>query len=1045
MTRRWYQAMVGAGAGVGTGLLVGLLLYAFTQEPSTLAGWALLLLGTAACFAGLAFNAVFAVSSATAEQRRMLAARLAQGDLSGASSSGLSPDDDLERLAQSLRRALWQVQRVTTSLHRTSQSVESQVRSILEAARRQGQAVERSEGAVHSMSASLATTGKRVTQLDAFSKETTGALLEMTTSIEQVAANVSGLTDTAQRTMKRAETMGSRATQVAALGTDLANLSMKTREAVSAAETSIDTVVRRADELGTLTRDVTSMSERGEMLVTDALRGLHRIDERVRDAAGLVERLGVSSLEIGRIVDVIQDIADQTNLLALNASIIASQAGESGTAFAVVAAEVRNLAEKTARSTRDIASKVKVVRDGVEKAVDLVAKARDEASSGVTLGDKAALALKDIRSLSQRTLASVEAALAEAHRLEGHGRRVVGISETVDRQVNDMSRLGSEQTSESRELVRDMHEMSRVAHDASSRAGQQVIAGQEVSDSVLKLSAAIDEIRSAHQALMRVDRAIADEVAEVREDATKVVALGDGLSRIVEQLGHEAETLDEEVFRFKLPSARSGGRLAVALHRTFTTQRERELDPLFTVDLQFTEVSGALYDTLLRFEDGVLIPELAESWEADPSGRRFRFTLRKDVSFSDGAPFTAEHVVAHLLRMLDPRSPAPDSALFKDILGARAYLEGKANSVTGLAALDAHTFEVRLEEPRAFFLRLLALPSTGIARREGVHMLGTGPFRLLAADKDRISLERNPSYFRPGLPLLESVEFRPFGSRQLALDSYRRGEVQLVSYLHAEHVMAAGLDPSQAVTVNTPSVWFLGFNARISPFDDPRVRRAIRAGLDVRALVDTHHPGARIARSLTPPSLLDIDRVHEPRADIALAKRLLNEAGHRQLTVRIECPPDRDTTQEDQALFRPLIEAGLIVLQHTVVPSGYWDRVREGRLGVFRGNWIGDVADPDNFLYLLLNSKAQPHYAFGYQNPAFDRLTDEARVSIDPQARDVSYRQAETLVREDCVVVPLYHERFHALTSPLLQGLRLHQTPPQVRFEELWLTAGDSR
>ena len=104
---------------------------------------------------------------------------------------------------------------------------------------------------------------------------------------------------------------------------------------------------------------------------------MYRIDDTVQRAAELVDELGVHQPEIGRVVDVIQEIADQTNLLALNAAIIASQAGESGKAFAVVAAEVRNLAERTARSTREIGQQVKGVRDGVERAVALVTDGRD--------------------------------------------------------------------------------------------------------------------------------------------------------------------------------------------------------------------------------------------------------------------------------------------------------------------------------------------------------------------------------------------------------------------------------------------------------------------------------------------------------------------------------------------------------------------------------------------------------------------------------------------------------------------------------------------
>lgn len=1037
MDRRWYLVLFGPVGGLVSGALTGLAL-SMTSSALSSPGWLVLMASSVVTFTALGAMTVFEVAQRRSSARRALVERFAEGDLTSLPS--VAEDPEMLRLALTVRRAVLQVQRVTSSLHRTAREVETQAGSLLEAARRQGSAAERSQRAVDGMSGSLEGTQRRVAQLEAFARETTQSLSEMTQSIEAVADVLSSLNLASKKASGQAEAMSQRAQAVADAGQAVASLTVKTRSAVSEAEDAMLAVHRRTDETGALAREVTTTAQQGATLVVDALKGLQRIDDTVRRASRLVDALGVSSFEIGQVVDVIQEIADQTNLLALNAAIIASQAGESGKTFAVVAAEVRSLAEKTSRSTREIGTKVKAVREGVESTVELVNRSRDETAVGVRLGERAAGALLAIQATAQRALTAVEATQVDTRRLDAEGATLVRLSDEVSVRVDEVMRLAGEQVLQGRELVRQVLDTSRTADVTSTRAQGQVAVGRELSDSVLRLTAAIDEIRGAQEVLKQGDVAIGREVAEVREDAQRVVRISDALSRTVEQLGHEADTLDSEVFRFKLPPARAGGVLTVGLHQGLRLEDSRGLDPVTAGDLQVTEVLAAMYSTLVRFEDGLLVPDLAESWQADRSGRRFRFTLRRGVTFPDGVALSAHHVKAHFERLLDPRTASPEAGLFKDLAGAADFLAGRAKGVSGLEVLADDSIELRLEEPRAFFLRMLALPAAGITRLEGGRLLGTGPFRLVATTPSTITMERNPTYYRAGLPLLAGLKFQLFASRRASLEAFARGEVQLVAYLHAENLKDARAEPMTALSVNTPSVWFLGFNTSTAPFDDVRVRRAIRAGLDVRSVVDRFHPGARVARALTPPSLLESDRVHEPRMDLGLARRLLSEAGHTGLRIALQYAPDRDSREEDRVLFRPLVDAGLVELEH-VETRDFWDRVREGRLGIFRGNWIADVADPDNFLHVLMNSKAQTFYGLAYRNPEFDRLTDEARVSIDRGLREQLYRKAETIVRDDCVVVPLYHERFHAVAGQSLQGVRLHQTPPQIRFEEIWFAS----
>ena len=1030
-------------ASLALSLVLGGLLHLVAGLELNSTSWAVLLLGPPGVVTAATYLFWFLWARDRMRERAGLLARLAEGDLTnGAYYSGVREQREAHRLLFSLRRALSQVQRVTGNVRRTCQAVSDEVRVLLEAAHRQGAAVERSQQSVVSMGHSLQAAGKRVTQLESFAQETNGSLTDMSDRLSQVAEALLALDDFSHRTTQQVQSMSERLHHIASSGDELARFASEAESFVQVVQSGIDAVRHRASETNQLAHAVTATAEQGSVLVNDCVQGMYRVEETVRRAAELVDSLGVRSQKIGTIVDVIQGIADQTNLLALNAAIIAAQAGEQGRPFGVVADEIRSLAERTARSTREIASMVSGIRREVGTTVDLVKEGREQAGAGVQLGDRAAEALREIRAITQRTFSAVEATVAETQQLEAQGSTVVEASRRVARRVDDVTRAAMEQAGHGRELVHQTQQMAKLAQEASQKAEGQARIGRDLSNSVVRLSTAIEEIRAAHDVLTRGDQAIDEEVARVREDALQMVRIGDGLSRTADQLAHEAASLDSEVFRFRLPTPSAGGTLRAAIHQAAFVRAQGALDPLFALDNQMLEMTSCIFSSLLRLDDGVLVPDLAERWEADASASRYRFHLRSGVTFHDGTPLTARDVKRHFERLLDPNVKSPDRGLLEDIEGARAFTSGLKYEVSGIEVLDDLTLEIRLEEPKSFFLHLMALPGTAVARPDTRGMaIGTGPFRQVSFDPHLIALERNPTYWRRGQPLLDRLEFHLVDSREEAVTALREAKVDLVSHLFALHVDSLEQEAQQVVTGTTPSTSFIGFNLREPPYNDVRVRKALRLGMDVPELVQRFHPGARQARTLTPPELLDVENLlPEPRQDLAQAERLLREAGIRTLPLIISFPSGRDTTAEDTVLFRPLVEAKLVELRHEELSAEEFnDRRREGRLAAFRVGWLADYPDPDNFLYYHLHSKAQLVYSLGYKSAELDKLTEEARVTIDPEKRKRLYRQAERCAHDDCAIIPLFHLRVHAASSGRVQGLRMHQTPPQVRFEDLWL------
>ena len=178
--------------------------------------------------------------------------------------------------------------------------------------------------------------------------------------------------------------------------------------AVEELSVSIDQVGEHASEANRVSRESGEASQAGGEVVHQTATEIGRIAETVTRSAGTIRELETYSQEISGIVDVIKDIAGQTNLLALNAAIEAARAGEQGRGFAVVADEVRKLAERTANSTQQINGMIAKVQEGARQAVSDMESGVRQVDDGVRMAHQAGDSVADIRKQSERVVRSVE-------------------------------------------------------------------------------------------------------------------------------------------------------------------------------------------------------------------------------------------------------------------------------------------------------------------------------------------------------------------------------------------------------------------------------------------------------------------------------------------------------------------------------------------------------------------------------------------------------------------------------------------------------------
>ena len=178
-------------------------------------------------------------------------------------------------------------------------------------------------------------------------------------------------------------------------------------DAVNAMSHTTQRMAENAEAATQTSLKATQAAVKGGTSVAETIKGMQRIRATVQSTGKKIKGLGERSLEIGAIIEVINEIATQTNLLALNAAIEAARAGEQGKGFAVVADEVRKLAERAARATKDITGLIKGIQVETSEAVTVMEEGTREVEEGTKLADQAGSALREIEQIVQQTASLV--------------------------------------------------------------------------------------------------------------------------------------------------------------------------------------------------------------------------------------------------------------------------------------------------------------------------------------------------------------------------------------------------------------------------------------------------------------------------------------------------------------------------------------------------------------------------------------------------------------------------------------------------------------
>jgi methyl-accepting chemotaxis protein len=269
-------------------------------------------------------------------------------------------------------------------------------------------------------------------------------LSEITEAISATASASSQISASAEEMAAGAQEQSAQASEVASAVEEMASTIVETTKNANVAAESAKTA-------GEIAKD-------GGNVVKQTVDGMNRIATVVESAAETVQQLGKNSDQIGEIVQVINDIADQTNLLALNAAIEAARAGEQGRGFAVVADEVRKLAERTTKATKEIATMIKTIQKDTYNAVDSIQKGKKEVDTGKELANKAGSSMNDIVNAANKVLDVVNSVASASE-------QQASAAEQISKNIEAISNVTHESATGVQQIARASEDLNRLTEN----------------------------------------------------------------------------------------------------------------------------------------------------------------------------------------------------------------------------------------------------------------------------------------------------------------------------------------------------------------------------------------------------------------------------------------------------------------------------------------------------------------------------------------------------------------------------------------------------
>jgi len=448
-------------------------------------------------------------------------------------------------------------------------------------------------------------------------------------------------------------------------------------------------------------------------------------------------------------------------------------------------------------------------------------------------------------------------------------------------------------------------------------------------------------------------------------------------------------------------------------------------------DAQSERVGALIYDALARKDDHYnLQPWLATSWER-PDALTWIFHLRSGVRFHDGNPMTADDVAWSIESMTNGALITAKGGAFAD--------------VANVTVRDPLTVEVRTTQADASLLfnlsdGLFGVVENGAGRDEGLHPVGTGPFKFVSQVQDKeVVVERNANYWA-GAPKIARVRFEVVPDNITTALELKKGSGDVESNaITLDEVHA--LESVKNVRVQTgpaSMVMYANFNVNDPALSDVRVRQAIACALNKSTLINALWRGQAVpAETLLPHghwAAADDAVLPQYPHDVERAAKLLDAAGFKpdkdgvRLRFTLKTSTDETTRLLAQAVQQQLRAAGIELTLRPAEFGTFYADITSGAFQMYMLRWIGSNEDPDIFRYAYGSGSFPPKGGNRgrYSNARVDALLEAAAGETDQEARRREYIEVQQILATELPGIPLWYPNVEVVHSTRLTGVTLN-------------------